>query len=213
MFLISRTVRRDCLDMFFMCNKFVYTSFAALLEFTSKFRKSSLCIQNIGLRLALSDAPSSWHSVWAAAARQHLANLKTVGLDATGYPSHILGSLNESDLIMPLASFALGEAVRVDGMKKSSNSPDFTKEVSPITPTVGFECTIHFEAQHEVTDYISKTCHRIEMYLQDVFAQAGKSYQRLSQVPKLRSLNPWTKRARSPSPQGLGRRGMLIMGD
>lgn len=211
-FLISRTVRRDCLDLFFSCNRFVYTSLSDLSNFTSRFQKSSSCIQNIHLDLSLCDTSCEYESVSAASARQRLSTLRRISLNVTIYPTCALERLNESDLVMSLCSFALGD-VEEGSMWENMNSSVLLTKLSPVTPLVGFECVVNFAGSRWDTDYTSRMCHRIETYLREVFTQAGKSYRRLSQVPKLISLNPWTERARSPSPKGKERQGMLFMND
>lgn len=119
LFLVSRTVRREALDAFFMTNKFTFTCLYELLKFTTMFTASCSKIQHLRIFERVDDYPASEFRLEGLQnARLALKALKHLDL-------HIfLGSWSaydktyEDGLVHQLLHFALGPPPPTHARKK-----------------------------------------------------------------------------------------------
>lgn len=108
-FLVSRSVRREALDTFFLINKFTFTCLYELVRFTSSFKASSSKIQHIRIFERVDDYPNSDFRVKGIQkARQRLRALKHLELYVFLSTWSAYETLHEDGLVNQLMHFALG---------------------------------------------------------------------------------------------------------
>lgn len=108
-FLVSRTVRREALNAFFLCNTFTFTCLRELVTFTNMFKQSSSKIQRLRLFERVDDYPGSeWQNKGIQNARARLKGLKHLDLHVflSSWSAH--ETLYEDGLVNELLHFALG---------------------------------------------------------------------------------------------------------
>lgn len=108
-FLVSRSVRREALDAFFLINKFTFTCLYELVRFTSSFRASSSKIQQMRILERVDDYPNSDFRVRGIQkARQRLKALKHLDLYVFLSSWSAYETFHEDGLVNQLLHFALG---------------------------------------------------------------------------------------------------------
>lgn len=119
LFLVSRTVRREALDAFFLTNSFTFTCLYELQRFTSMFTRSCSKIQRLRLFERVDDYPTTEYRLEGIqSARQRLKLLKHLELRLYLASWSAYESIYEDGLVDQVIHFALGPPPKVSGTKK-----------------------------------------------------------------------------------------------
>lgn len=130
---MSRSVRREALDAFFLTNKFTFTCLYELVRFTSSFKASSSKIQHIRIFERVDDYPNSDFRVKGIQkARQRLRALKHLELYVFLSTWSAYETLHEDGLVNQLMHFALGPPPVVPSIDMQQTRKRKSEEVEAV---------------------------------------------------------------------------------
>ena len=180
---MSKTVRREALDLLFMHNQFTFTSLYDLTSFSDQFSQTVAKIQNLRVVCRLSDANTLW-------ARHGLINAR-----------QRIGGLQKLTLRCYLDGYKYYEAYHEDG---------FIDEIIPLAFPLAenFSCTVKPRRLWRTEDKLEEIVGRVETKLKDIFT--GKYGTDVKNIPMS---DPPKKKVPDSEKPPENKRGILALGD